>query len=456
MAITEKRQSPRRNIRIPILSWEGDEEQNLHNGTELVCKDISAGGLAFWSTTIAPLGRTLSLEMYMPGRQDPISCKIKIVAITSQPKKKEYIIRSEFVEINSNDQEFIVDGLRQMNLYLLLDQVLQWSASDLHLTVGRSPMLRVNGRIKTININKIKKGQIEAMLYPLLNQDQIDHFEETKELDFAFSPTISTRFRVNMHWQKGFIEATLRNIPTTIQNFIELGLPEMNMGQFCAQNSGLILIAGTTGSGKTTTMSSMVDFINKNYEKVVITIEDPVEYTLQSEKSIVKQRELGTDTRSYAEALKRTLRQDPDVICVGELLDGEALLAAMRAAETGHLVISTIHAPDTIAALERAVNFFPPEHGLAIRQQLSSCLTGVLFQMLLPSTSGGRVLASELLIINAAMRNLIREGRYSQMINVLQTGRSLGMYTFQSSLHDLYTRGQISQEVMAEHIKRDR
>ncbi len=183
-------------------------------------------------------------------------------------------------------------------------------------------------------------------------------------------------------------------------------------------------------------------------------MEDPIEYTLKSQKSIIKQRELGSDTGSYAEALRRALRQDPDVICVGEILTGECLIAAIRAAETGHLVISTVHAPDTVSAIERLVNLFPPEHAMAMRQQVSSCLLCILFQLLLPQKQkGGRVLALELLINNIAMKNLIREGKYTIMGNVLQTGRAQGMYMLKDNLKELFNKGLIEHEVMAQYVK---
>lgn len=215
-----------------------------------------------------------------------------------------------------------------------------------------------------------------------------------------------------------------------------------------------MLIAGITGAGKTTTMMAMVDYINRTQERVVITIEDPIEYMLKSELSIIKQRELGSDTRSYAEALKRVLRQDPDVICVGELLDGECLMAAMRAAETDHLVISTVHAPDTVASIERIVNFFSPEHATHAQQQLSSCLVGIIFQVLIDAGQrDGRVVATELLLNNSAMKNLIREGQYKLMGNVVQTGRAQGMHTLNDSIKDLCEKGIIDAGTAASYTK---
>jgi len=314
-------------------------------------------------------------------------------------------------------------------------------------------MIRLDGRIIALAGSTIEDGQITAMIYPLLNDTQIEIFEKKKELDFAFSPTISSRFRVNLHLQKGFLEATLRSIPNQTKSFAQLGVPAAMMEKFCLEKSGLLLIAGTTGAGKTTTLASMVEYINQTQERVIITIEDPIEYTLKGQKCIIKQRELGSDTNSYAEALKRTLRQDPDVICIGELLDGECLLAAIRAAETGHLVISTIHSPDTIQAIERIVNFFPPEHAESIAQMISSCLVGILFQLLVPGSDGNRILATELLINNSAIKNLIREKRYTQIKTILQTGRTLGMYTLNSKLTELYEKGLISGNTLKEYSR---
>jgi len=393
------------------------------------------------------------MDIYLPGIEKPISCEVSVVRVEAVVNRDEYLVGTVFSKISPEDQKTIGKAIGKMNIYLLLESALQGGASDLHLTIGRPPMVRRDGRILPMAAEIIEPGQVEAMLYPLLTAEQIAFFEKTKELDFAFSPTLDSRFRVNMHWQKGFIEAALRNIPREIKSFAELTLPVDAMKKFCSQKSGLILIAGTTGAGKTTTMSSMVDYINTEMELVIITIEDPIEYTFKSYKSIIKQRELGSDTASYSEALKRVLRQDPDVICVGELLDGECMMAAMRAAETGHLVISTIHAPNTIQAIERAINFFPPEHAGNICQQLSSCLRGILFQVLLPGKQGGRVLATELMINNNAMKNLIREGKYSYMVNVLQTGRSIGMYPLTQNIKGLLAKNLINENAVTELLK---
>jgi len=449
------RRNPRRRVRVPVLCWESHDINKIGQGKEIKTKDLSIDGLGFYSDKIYPSGTELSIDIYLPGYEKPILSKIRVVRVDAVINNEEYVIGAVFMDIQIEDKAKIESAINRMNIYFLLENVLKGGASDLHLTVGRPPMVRKEGRILTMAAERIDEGQVEAMLYPLITTDQIESFEKNKEFDFAFSPDLTSRFRVNLHWQKGFVEAALRSIPLGVKTFEELGLPVEQMEKFCKERSGLILIAGTTGSGKTTTMSAMVNYINSALEQVVITIEDPIENIFKSQNSIIKQRELGSDTKSYTEALRRVLRQDPDVICVGELLDGECLQAAMRAAETGHLVISTIHAPSTTQAIERVINFFPPEHAGAISQQLSSCLVGILYQVLIPGRMGGLMMGSELLINNNAMKNLIREAKYSLMGNVLQTGRSQGMYTLKNNLTELYSKGLIDDRTLSSYFKQE-
>lgn len=444
-----------RKLRLAVLCWEEQNGQRQGRGNELITHVVSPTGFSFYSKQIYPTGTVLVADVYLPGFDVPAACKLLISRVEALSDRDEYQIEAAFHELRPDDQAAIESLLDKLNLYQLLDKVLKFGATDLHLTVGRPPMMRKDGKIRPLTDELLQDDEVPAMFYPLLTAQQIANFEEGRELDFAISPTTDSRFRVNMHWQRGFAEAALRTIPTKIKSFSELGLPAESMREFCKHQAGLILIAGTTGSGKTTTLSSMVNYLNTTEELIVITVEDPIEYIHTSQKCVIKQREMGTDTLSYANGLRRVLRQDPDVICVGELLDGEALAAALRAAETGHLVISTIHAPDTAQAIQRIVNFFPPEAAAGICQQLSTCLIGILFQALLPSPSRGRVPATELLLNNSAVANMIREARFSQISTVLQTGRREGMYTLKSSLQDLHERGLIETEVLESFKKLD-
>jgi len=456
MAQSEKRRSTRRRIQVPVLCWESGDEDRNYKGKEIITKDLSGDGIAFFSQKIYPINAFLFISIYLPNEKVPVSCKLNVVSIEAIQRGENYIIGACFSDLSAKDRIRIATAVEKMDLYVLLESAIAGGASDLHLTVGKPPKVRVRGRIMTMGADVIEAGQVEAMLYPLITQDKIEYFEKHKELDFAFSPDINSRFRVNMHSQKGYVEAVLRSIPTTIRNFANLGLIVKTMERFSQKNSGLFLIAGMTGAGKTTTMMSMVNFMNQTQERVVITIEDPIEFMMPSKQCIIKQRELGSDTLSYASAIKHAIRQDPDVICIGEIVDEECLLAALRAAETGHLVITTVHSPTTTTAIERTVNLVPPEHARSIRDQLASSLIGVMFQKLVPHIDGvERVVATEMLLNNTATKHLIRTGNYKQIDNVLQTGRAHGMHLLNDNLNDLYEKGVIDRETMKNHAKSD-
>ena len=449
----ERRDNRRRHIYIPIICREISNGKPSGPNIQVVIRELSEKGAGFHSKTIYSVGLTLQTEMYLPTRKMPITPVIQIERVDLVPGSEIYNIGAVFTKIETEEEKAVIDCLDSLNLYKILDESKKIEASDIHLTVGHPAVFRRRGRISTMQAKAIEEGQIRSMIYPLLNQMQIENFEKNKELDFAFSPSLDTRYRVNLHVQRGFTEAAMRNIPANVPDFKKLGLPEEQLHRFCQEKAGLVLISGKTGAGKTTTLTAMIDFVNRNLEKVVITIEDPIEYIHSSHKSVIKQRELGSDTQSYAEALKHSLRQDPDIIVVSELLDGDSVRAAMRAAETGHLVISTIHAPDTAQTIERILNMFPPEHANSILQQLSSCVVGIMYQMLLPDKKGDLVAATELLVVNNAIRTSIREGRFSQISFTIQTGAQLGMYTLETCLRKLVENNVIDEKVAQEHTR---
>ena len=282
----EKRVSERRNIRVPMLCWPADAEKPSAVGTQLVSHDLSATGISFEADSIYSIDSHLLAEVHLPGRHSPLVVRLQVTRVESVLGKSRYLIGTHFVDITPEDREFVVACLKKVNLYSIINEALVLGASDIHLTVGRSPVIRVGGRLHSLRTAAIEEGHIKAMMYPLLRDSQIEFFEEHKELDFAFSPNVKSRFRVNLHVQRGFLEATMRSIPTHSKSLEELGLPAKPLRRLCKARSGLVLIAGTTGSGKTTTMSSMVDYLNRNLERVVITIEDPVEFTHRGRKSI--------------------------------------------------------------------------------------------------------------------------------------------------------------------------
>ncbi len=442
------RQAHRRQIFIPIVCHELKDGKTSGPNIQISIRDLGEDGLGFKSKVIYSVGVQLQAEIYLPSRKFPITPILQIEHVNAVSGTDFYYIGASFFKIDSEQRKAVTEALEGLDLYKILDQAQVNEASDIHFTVGQPPMFRRRGRLTAMqDIKPIAEGQIRAMMFPLLNETQMDNFEVNKELDFAFSPNLETRYRVNMHKQKGYVEAALRNIPAKVPDFKSLGLPEDQLRRFCQEKAGLVLISGKTGAGKTTSLTAMIDYVNKNLEKVLITIEDPIEYIHKSQKSIIKQRELGNDTKSYAEALKHSLRQDPDIIVVSELLDGESVRSAMRAAETGHLVISTIHAPDTAQTIERILNMFPPEHANSVCQQLASSLIGIMFQMLVPNKKNELSAATELLVCNSAIRTLIREGRFSHIGLTLQTGASQGMHTLETCLRRLVDDGIIEESV---------
>ncbi|NLE64699.1 MAG: PilT/PilU family type 4a pilus ATPase, partial [Elusimicrobia bacterium] len=289
----------------------------------------------------------------------------------------------------------------------LLLTAIQKGASDLHLTNGSAPILRIYGDLTPLPEEPLGPEDLKKMIYGVLTDTQKVQFEEEKELDFSLAMVGLDRFRVNVHLQRNCIEAAFRRVPLFIPSFDELGLP-LVVANMARKKDGLILLTGPTGMGKSTTMAAMIQLINNERKCVIISIEDPIEFLHTNKKAVIKQREVFRDTHSFPEALKRCLRQDPDIIVVGEMRDLETISTALTAAETGHLVLATLHTPDAPQTIERIIDVFPPHQQQQIRQQLAACLQGVISQKLLPRADGkGRVLATEIMVATPAIRNLI-------------------------------------------------
>lgn len=332
-----------------------------------------------------------------------------------------------------------------------IDEILKYAvekkASDIHILAKLPPFMRINEKLTPTPFPSLSNEECKQIIYEILREEQIKTFERTKELDFSYGIEGIGRFRINLHYQRGTIGISIRPIKDIIPNFEELGLPSDVIKKMLSFPFGLILICGPTGSGKSTTLASMVDYLNENHPLHIITIEDPIEYLFKHKKAIVEQRELGTDTDSFSEALKRVLRQDPDVVLIGEMRDKETIESALRIAETGHLVLTTLHTGEVVQAMGRIVNSFPGEQQPTIKTQLSLVLIGVIVQQLIPRLDKkGRVLATEIMIITPAIRSLIREGNFAQIYSQIQTGGEIGMKTMNSSLAYLYKNGLISKE----------
>ncbi len=330
----------------------------------------------------------------------------------------------------------------------VLMEVVDRRASDLHLTAGAPPMLRVRGRLTAMDgYPALTPSDTREIVYSILSDAQRQKLENHWQLDFAYQIPGRARFRVNAYFQRAALGAAFRLIPFEITPLESLGLPPI-VGEFARKPRGLVLVTGPTGSGKSTTLASLVDVINATREEHIMTIEDPIEFLHQHKKCIVNQRELGADATSFADALKAALRQDPDVILVGEMRDLETIGTAITAAETGHLVFATLHTQDTPQTIDRIIDVFPSGQQGQIRAQLSVALQGIMTQTLLPTADGaGRCVAAEVLIPTPAVRNLIRESKSHQVYSVLQTGGAHGMQTMDASLAQLVRAGTVTRQV---------
>jgi twitching motility protein PilT len=338
------------------------------------------------------------------------------------------------------------EGLR-FTMLQLLQAVVEKGASDLHLTTGTAPLLRIDGSVFPLKLSPLKNVDVKQLTYSILTEDQKIKFEKTNELDFSFGVPGLSRFRGNMFIQRGAIAGVFRRIPHKILSFEELGLPAIAQ-EITKKSRGLVLVTGATGSGKSTTLASMIDKINSEERLHILTIEDPIEFVHEHKLAIVNQREVGADTHAFKDALKHALRQDPDVVLIGEMRDIETIQAALTIAETGHLVFGTLHTNTAVSSINRIIDVFPPHQQGQVRVQISMGLIGVLSQQLLPRASGsGRVLAMEIMVPNAAIRNLIREDKLHQIYSQMQVGQGgSGMQTMNQALVSLLQRQAITME----------
>jgi twitching motility protein PilT len=336
----------------------------------------------------------------------------------------------------------------------LLRQAVASGASDLHLTVGMPPVLRIYGRLTPVEGRPmLKPADTELLVFEMLTDEQRSRLVEHGEIDFSYRVPGSARFRVNAFRQRGSYGAAVRVIPTKVPTYQELGLPDI-IATLAHKPNGLVLVVGPTGSGKSTTLASLIDIINSERECHIITLEDPIEYLHRHKRSMINQREIGIDSETFATGLRAALRQDPDVILVGEMRDLETISTALTAAETGHLVLATLHTSDAVQTIDRVVDVFPPYQQPQVRIQLAATLQAIVAQQLLPRADGkGRVAAVEILLATPAVRNLIREGKAFQITSTMQTGGRMGMQTFEASFRELLSRGLVSREDISAHMR---
>ena len=330
----------------------------------------------------------------------------------------------------------------------LLQKVIELGASDLHVVVGAPPMIRLNGELEPLpGYPKLSAEDTQEIIYTVMNEEQVATFESERECDLSFGIDGLSRFRLNVYRDRGSVVAAFRAIPFNISTFQELGLPRV-VADFAFKPVGLVLVCGPTGSGKSTTLASIIDRINRERNCHIITVEDPIEFLHSHQQSVVNQREVHADTKSFANALKYVLRQDPDVILIGEMRDPETISAALTTAETGHLAFATLHTNDALQTINRIVDVFPSAQQAQVRTQLSFVLEGVLVQQLVPRADGmGRALAMEIMVPNTAIRSLIRSEKLEQIPSMIEIGTGEGMMTMNQSLYRLMRRGVITMDM---------
>jgi twitching motility protein PilT len=329
----------------------------------------------------------------------------------------------------------------------ILREVIVRNASDLHLAVGVPPVVRIDGHLQNLDYPILTPGESRELIYSILTQDQRQKLETEWEVDLSYALYGQARFRVNAYFQRGTLGAAFRLVPVKIRSIEELGLPRV-LHSMAQKPRGFVLVTGPTGSGKSTSLAALIDEINETRAEHIVTIEDPIEFLHQHKKCVVNQREVGSDTKGFGPALRSALRQDPDIILIGELRDLETIQIALTAAETGHLVFATLHTQDCPQTVDRMIDVFPPHQQEQIRVQIAATLEGIVTQQLLPCLGGvGRAAACEVLIPTPAVRNLIREGKTHQLYTVMQTGAQQGMQTMNASLADLVRYGKITKDL---------
>lgn len=450
----ERRIAPRLPLQIKfkyrILS--PTQESNVFN--ETTTKNISYSGLLFENKEQIPIDTELKIILEMPGLAPKILEVEGKVFRVEKTSTLNFDIGISFINISEKQEGEIKKRIESLNLIKLLEGIDKKEVSDLHLTAYSSAMVRIYGKIRPLNDRILSGEEIKQMIYSILTEKQKRQFEADKDLDFSFSPRIDSRYRVSIYQQRGTTEVVFRNIMPNIRSREELGLPEV-IEDLCQLKDGIVILAGATGAGKTTTITTMIDIINKARGGVILALEKPIEYLHKNIKAIVKQREVGIDVSTFAAGLKAALKQDADVIVVGEILDSDTIETALQAAETSHLVITCIHATDTVQVLDRIISLFTAEQRNFICSRLSHCLKAICIQQLLPHKSGTeRVLATEVCIVTNAIRRLISSINFSQIPSVIQTGAEYKMQTIRNSIDNLFGQGLISAETYEMYTKK--
>lgn len=447
----EKRQESRLKFRINIQYEKVLEDGSFGIPIAVPAVDISFSSMSFYAPEELKLNTKVCVSF-------PVSEKEKVsyigviqrMEITDEdPPRYLVIVRRD--EVGDAVKEKLDRFISDINIYNILDKINLSDIVDIHFVAGYPPVVRRQGRLSFEKSEALETNVLKILLLSILNDTRYKKFMEEKEANFVFHYREDARFRVNLHVQRGKIEATFRLIPHKIKLPQELGLPPV-VDKLLENTKGLILISGRTGSGKTTTLSGMIEVLNEKREGVIVCIEDPVEYIHTNKKCIIKQREVGSDTLSFSNAAKNALRQGPDILVIGEILDAETMDVAITAAETGVLVLSTIHGADTTQALSRITSFYPEEAQKHVLSRLSFALKGIIVQELLPRIDkDGFIVASEIVVVNDAMKRTIRQGDWRQIPTIIQTNKAVGMQSMQDSLEDHVRYGQIDNKYLSDY-----
>jgi len=414
-------------------------------------RDISVIGLSFYTYELINLDSLIKISFPLSAEQSlSFLTQVKRVEKAQSKEMGEYIIGVEIEKIEPSDLGRLKEFLELCDIEKVLDEMNLENVTDIHFLANSFPMVKRYGHLTPGVERYFSREAVQGLLFHILDDYQYRTFQEQREINFIYSYR-NMRFRVNLHFQQENVEGVFRIIPPQIKSLTDLGLPP-TVEEFLSHKRGLVLIAGRTGSGKSTTLASMVEHINNTREGIVLCIEEPIEYVHQSKSCIIKQREVGRDTLSFFNATKNALRQNPDVLVIGEILEAETMEIALTAAESGALVLTTIHAPNSMYALDRVMSFFPPDLQPHLLMRLSLTLIGLITQELLPrKDEEGLVLASEILVVNYAMRRVIQTGDWKQIPTILQTNKRIGMQSMEDSLRMLCERGVISQEYLRDY-----
>ncbi len=443
--IQERRSAKRKMAKFSLrYKLVGKESFSYHVATTV---NVSSHSLLFETEELLSLGAKLDAELIVPSLSRPMQFRGSIKRTeelsSNVPGKARYLYALVFENIAKEYQDALERFVQITDIDSILRMAIKKKASDIHLIAGQPPVLRVQGDLVPLDAPPIPAQSLKKIIYSIVNDRQREAFEKDLELDLSYMIAEGIRFRVNVHLEKGNLEAAFRIIPANIKTVVELGLPPI-VEELARRKRGLVIVTGPAGCGKSTTLAAMVDIINRERRCMVISIEDPIEYVHKSKESIIKQREVGTDTLSFANALKHALRQDPNVILVGEMRDLESISMAITAAETGHLVLATLHTSDTVECINRIVDVYPAHQQSQVASQLTACLEGIISQLLLPRRdSKERVVATEVLTVTPAIRNLMRSKKFEQIYSYIESGAQFGMHAMDDSLLDLVKKGMI-------------